>query len=76
MKLRDAAAIGLLLVAGCASAGNPGSSGGWLLLVPQLNQAGYAATEQPLTKWQNIGNFASQIDCTTSRENQQNTALA
>jgi hypothetical protein len=75
MKLRDAVAIGLLLVAGCASIGNPGSSGEYVLIVPPLNQLGFAETDQPLNKWQNLGSFGGQIDCTSTMEAQQSTAL-
>src|SRR5260221_9634432 len=66
----------MVLLAGCASTGVNARSSGWLLLVPQINQAGNAATDLPLSKWQTVGTFASQIDCTTSMQNQQSFALA
>jgi hypothetical protein len=75
MRLRDSVAIVLLLVAGCASTGTNEASGGYVLLVPPLNQAGYAATEQPLSKWQNLGSFGSQVGCTSTMETQQSTAI-
>jgi hypothetical protein len=75
MKLRDSVAISLLLVGGCASIGMNGASGSYVLLVPPLNQAGYAATTEPLGKWQNRGSFDSQVGCTSTMETQQNTAL-
>ena len=73
MKLSRGFLPALIFAAGCASTN--GASGGWLLLVPQINQAGYAATELPLSKWQTVGNFASQIDCTTSMQTQQSFAM-
>jgi len=66
----------LLIATGCATDATNGSPGGYRLLVPPLNQAGYAATEQPLSKWQNLGNFGGKFDCTNFMETQQNTALA
>lgn len=63
------------MMAACASNQTTATAGGWLLLVPQINQAGYAATELPLSKWQTVGNFTSQIDCTSSMQNQQSFAM-
>jgi hypothetical protein len=74
MKLRRAAALCLLVIAGCAPIANTVSTGGWLLLVPPLTTSGNADTGQPLSKWQSVGNFGSQIDCNTSMTNQQFTA--
>src|SRR5208283_4715905 len=71
MKFRDASAIGLLVIAGCASTANTGSSGAWLLMVPPLTSGGDADTGAPLSKWQNIGNFGYQTDCNSSMATQQ-----
>jgi hypothetical protein len=76
MKLRHAAALSLLIVAGCASAGQGGSFGGWLLMVPPLTSGGSADTGEPLSKWQIVGNFASQIDCNNVMTNEQFGAQA
>ena len=64
-----------LILAACAANQSNGAAGGWLLLVPQINQAGYAATDLPLSKWQTVGNFAGQTDCISSMQNQQGFAL-
>jgi hypothetical protein len=63
IRFRHAAALSLLVVAGCASStGNTGSSGEWLLMVPPLTSGGNADTSAPLSRWQNIGNFANETD--------------
>jgi hypothetical protein len=63
MKLRNSIAIGLLLLAGCASAGNRGSSGGWRLLVPPITSSGDPTVDAPLQKWQLVGKFSNLTDC-------------
>ena len=68
--------LATIILAGCAASSSSTSYNGYRLLVPPLNQAGYAATEQPLSKWQSYGSFGSQIDCTNAMQTQQNTALA
>jgi hypothetical protein len=69
---RHAAALTLLVVAGCASStGITGSTGEWLLMVPPLTSGGDADTSEPLSKWQNVGNFANQADCKNSMTTQQ-----
>src|ERR1700737_4594174 len=69
---RHAAALILVVVAGCASStGINGSSGEWLLMVPPLTSGGDADTSEPLSKWQNVGNFANQADCKNSMTTQQ-----
>ncbi len=72
MIFRRSVLLTAIILAGCALA----SSNGYRLLVPPLNQAGYAAAEQPLSKWQSYGSFGSQIDCTNAMQTQQNGALA
>ena len=71
MKSRCAAALTLLLIAGCAPAGQGVSSGAWLLLVPPIAPDGNADTSQPLYKWQDAGDFGTQIDCNASLQRQQ-----
>lgn len=68
MKLRHATAF-ILAVAGCASTGS--SSGAWLLMVPPLGQTRTADIDEPLSKWQRVSSYSSQIDCTSSMANQQ-----
>jgi hypothetical protein len=63
MKLWHTSVIGLLLLAGCASAGTSGSSGGWNLLVPPITSAGNPALSEPLPKWQIVDNFSDLTDC-------------
>jgi hypothetical protein len=75
-KPRRTAVLALLVLAGCASAGNPNSSGGRLLIVPPLTSAGNAETDAPLSKWQSIGNFSSLIDCNNWMTRQQFAARA
>ena len=72
---RNVVALGLLLLAGCASASGESASGGWLLIVPPLTADGHPATDLPLSKWGKVGAFASQVDCTTKLQNQQFYAL-
>jgi hypothetical protein len=68
--------LALLVLAGCASAESPTSSGGCLLIVPPLTSAGNADTDAPLFKWQSIGNFSSLIDCNNWMARQQFAARA
>jgi hypothetical protein len=68
--------LALLVLAGCASAESPTSSGGRLLFVPPLTSAGNADTDAPLSKWQSIGNFSSLIDCNNWMARQQFDARA
>ena len=69
---RRAAALILFVVAGCASStGITGSSGEWLLMVPPLTSGGNANASEPLSEWQNVGNFANQADCKNSMTTQQ-----
>jgi hypothetical protein len=75
-NLRHAAALALLALAGCASAGNPDSSGKRLLLLPPLTSAGNADTDAPMSEWQSIGNFSSLIDCNNWMAKQQFAARA
>jgi hypothetical protein len=75
-NLRHAAALGLLALAGCASAGNPDSSGKRFLLLPPLTSAGNADTDAPMSKWQSISNFSSPIDCNNWMTRQQFAARA
>jgi hypothetical protein len=66
----------LLVLAGCASTGNPDASPARLLILPPLTSAGNADTVAPLYKWQSIGNFSSLIDCNNWMERQQFAARA
>jgi hypothetical protein len=67
-----AAALTLLVVAGCASStGITGSPGEWLLMVPPLTSGGDADTSKPLSEWRNVGNFANETDCKSSMTTQQ-----
>ena len=75
MKLRNLAACTFIILAGCASTGTDGASGAYVLMVPPLNQAGFAATNEPLSKWHNLGSFGTRVDCTSTMETQQNTAI-
>ncbi len=75
MNIRNATAFGLLLFAACASTAVEKASGGWVLIVPPLTADGHPATNLPLSKWGKVGTFDSQIDCTTSMQNQQFYAL-
>ena len=45
-------------------------------MVPPLTPDNHPDTSQPLTKWQKVGTFGSQIDCTSSMQNQQSGVLA
>jgi hypothetical protein len=76
LNLRHAAALALLVLAGCASIGNPDSSPARLLILPPLTPAGNADTDAPLSKWQSIGNFSSLIDCNNWMTRQQFAARA
>jgi hypothetical protein len=71
MKPRHATALGLFVIAACSMAQNTGSSAGWLLIVPPLTTAGDADIAAPLSQWQILGEFARQIDCSTSMAEQQ-----
>ena len=75
MNIRNVVVLGLLLIAGCASTTGENASGEWLLIVPPLTADGHPATDLPLSKWGKVGTFASQIDCTTSLQDQQFVAL-
>ena len=75
-KPRHATALTLFVLAGCATTGNPNSSGGWLLLLPPLTSAGNADRDAPLSKWQSIGDFSSPTDCNTYMTRQQFAARA
>src|SRR5260221_13093620 len=75
MNIRNVIALGLLLLAGCASTAGENASGGWLLMVPPLTADGHPSTDLPLSKWGKVGAFASQVDCTTKLQNQQFYAL-
>jgi len=41
-----------------------------LMIVPPVNSSGTPDTSQPLPKWQIIASFSSQVDCTTSLNQQ------
>lgn len=72
LKLAYSAALALAVV-GCAPAArtNSSSSAAWLLIVPPMTQNGFAAVNEPLSKWHRVDNYASQIDCSDSLANQQ-----
>jgi hypothetical protein len=40
-------------------------------MVPRLTSGGDADTSEPLSKWQNIGNFANETDCKNKMTAQQ-----
>ena len=71
MKLLNAVALALLVVAGCASAKQTGSSGACYLMVPNIASDGTAEITQPLSKWQRVQTFGSQSDCNDSLMQQQ-----
>jgi hypothetical protein len=70
MKTRHLAALTLLVLAGCGQAITSGSDA-WFLLVPPIAPNGSADTSQPLYRWQDAGDFGTQIDCNAALQKQQ-----
>jgi len=62
-------AIALIVVPGCASQ-QSATSGDWLMIVPPVASSGTPDASEPLPKWQTIVTFSSQVDCTTSLNQQ------
>jgi len=60
MRLRHAAALASLVLAGCASLGQ---SQTWLVKVPPVRADGAADTDAPLSKWQTLQSAGDQADC-------------
>jgi hypothetical protein len=71
MKPRRAAALTLLVIAGCTPAGKNVSAGAWLLLVPPITTNGTVDSMQPLSEWREAWNFGNQIDCNAFLQRQQ-----
>jgi hypothetical protein len=71
MKLCYAAVLALLLVLGCASGPQSASANPWVLLVPPIASNGLVDPGEPLSKWQDAGNFGTQTDCNSLLQRQQ-----
>lgn len=71
VKARHAAALTLLLIAGCTSAGQGASSGAWILIVPPITTDSTGDSMQPLSEWREAWNFGNQIDCNAFLQRQQ-----